>query len=88
MACWLQAETPPRRGRRHREPPERPYTKGDRSNMYFKSKRECENYGYRFSPNWPSIHITGSVRGMKNLGYWPANADVVRVGSWIYLCST
>lgn len=54
--------------------------------MYFKSKRECENYGYRFNSNWPSIHITGSVRGMKKLGYWPANADVVRVGSWIYLC--
>lgn len=32
----------------------------------------------------PSIHYTGSVRGMKKLGYWGKNDVCVRCGQWIY----
>lgn len=32
----------------------------------------------------PSIHYTGSVRGMKKLGYWGKNDICVRCGSYIY----
>lgn len=32
----------------------------------------------------PSIHYTGSVRGMKKLGYWGKNDRCVRCGQWIY----
>ncbi len=32
----------------------------------------------------PSIHYTGSVRGMKNLGYWGRNDICVRCGQYIY----
>lgn len=40
-------------------------------------------------PEWerdrhPSIHYTGSVVGMKNLGYWGKGDTCVRCGSWIY----
>lgn len=32
----------------------------------------------------PSIHHTGSVRGMKKLGYWGRHDRVVRCGQFIY----
>lgn len=32
----------------------------------------------------PSIHYTGSARGMKKLGYWGKNDECVRCGSYIY----
>ena len=32
----------------------------------------------------PSIHHTGSVRGMKKLGYWGKHDDIVRCGQYIY----
>lgn len=32
----------------------------------------------------PSMHYTGSVRGMKKLGYWGKQDKCVRCGSWIY----
>lgn len=32
----------------------------------------------------PSIHVTGSVRGMKKLGFWGKNDVVVRSGSYYY----
>lgn len=32
----------------------------------------------------PSIHCTGSVRGMKKLGYWGKHDKCVRCGSYIY----
>lgn len=32
----------------------------------------------------PSIHYTGSVRGMKKLVYWGKNDRCVRCGQYIY----
>lgn len=32
----------------------------------------------------PSIHYTGSVSGMKKLGYWGKNDICVRSGMYIY----
>lgn len=32
----------------------------------------------------PSIHYTGSVRGMKNLGFWGKHDHCVRCGQYIY----
>jgi hypothetical protein len=32
----------------------------------------------------PSIHCTGSVRGMKKLGYWGKYDEIVRCGQFIY----
>lgn len=32
----------------------------------------------------PSIHYTGSVRGMKKLGFWGEHDIVVRCGQYIY----
>ena len=32
----------------------------------------------------PSIHHTGSVRGMKKLGYWGKYNTCVRCGQYIY----
>ncbi len=32
----------------------------------------------------PSIHRTGSVRGMKKLGYWGQHDHIVRCGQFIY----
>lgn len=32
----------------------------------------------------PSIHYTGSVRGMKKLGFWGKTDRCVRSGSYIY----
>lgn len=44
---------------------------------------------YRKLTKWdkehhPSIHRTGSVRGMKKLGFWGKNDHCVRCGSYIY----
>ncbi len=55
--------------------------------MYYRSLKQYYLHGGR-SVNLetlPSIHRTGSVRGMKKLGFWPKDADVVRVGNWIYM---
>ncbi len=32
----------------------------------------------------PSIHYTGSVRGMKKLGFWKKSDRCVRCGQYIY----
>ena len=32
----------------------------------------------------PSRHCTGSVRGMKKLGYWGKHDRIVRCGQFIY----
>lgn len=32
----------------------------------------------------PSIHYTGSVRGMKKLGFWKPGDRCVRCGQYIY----
>lgn len=32
----------------------------------------------------PSIHYTGSVKGMKKQGFWKKNDACVRCGSYIY----
>lgn len=32
----------------------------------------------------PSVHCTGSVRGMKKQGYWGKNDKCVRCGQYIY----
>ena len=32
----------------------------------------------------PSIHYTGSVRGMKKLHFWGKNDECVRCGQYIY----
>lgn len=32
----------------------------------------------------PSIHYTGSVRGMKRLGFWGKHDRCVRCGQYIY----
>ena len=32
----------------------------------------------------PSIHYTGSVKGMKKLGFWDKSDECVRCGSYIY----
>ncbi len=32
----------------------------------------------------PSIHYTGSIRGMKRLGFWGKNDVCVRSGAYIY----
>jgi len=55
-----------------------------RKGRYFRSLREWINYGgNRSVVNRPSIHISGSVRGMRRQ-FWGYECDVVRVGSWIY----
>ncbi len=41
--------------------------------------------GRKFSSQGPSIHRTGSLRGMVKSGFWPKGADVVRHGNYIYL---
>lgn len=32
----------------------------------------------------PSIHVTGSVRGMRKLGYWGEDDEIVRCGQYYY----
>lgn len=52
---------------------------------YYSSPRKYENAtGKRFTSNCPSIHKTGSVKGMVKLGFWGKNSDKVRHGNWIY----
>ena len=52
---------------------------------YYKSRCEVENAtGRKFNcDDHPSIHISGSVLGMRKL-YWGYNCDVVRIGDWVY----
>lgn len=54
--------------------------------MYYKSMKQYHLHG---APpldleNCPSIHWSGSVKGMKKLGFWPKEADVLRHGGYIY----
>ncbi len=32
----------------------------------------------------PSIHVSGSISGMKKLGYWKEDAIIVRCGNYYY----
>ena len=32
----------------------------------------------------PSIHCSGSVRGMKKLGFWGENDEIVKCGNYYY----
>lgn len=52
---------------------------------YFGSLKEYVNAGGNPSgiKNAPSIHVTGSVKGMRR-DFWGYECDVVRVGKWIY----
>ena len=34
--------------------------------------------------NHPSIHYTGSVKGMIKLGFWRKGDSIVRIGSYYY----
>lgn len=53
---------------------------------YYNSPKQYEvATGKKFTRNCPSIHRTGSVRGMVKLGYWDKDGDKVRSGNWIYL---
>ena len=53
---------------------------------YYHSPKEYEGKtGKHFSDKGPSIHRSGSVKGMVKLGYWNENADKVRHGNYIYL---
>lgn len=55
--------------------------------MYFRSLKQYHLHGgptIRLE-DLPSVHKTGSVKGMKKLGFWPKDADVLRSGSYIYL---
>lgn len=50
---------------------------------YYNSLREWINAGGDYSIlNAPSIHISGSIKGMRKM-FW-GNCVVVRVGNWIY----
>lgn len=52
---------------------------------YYSSPRKYEvATGKAFTSNGPSIHLTGSVRGMIKLGFWPKDGDRVRHGNYIY----
>lgn len=52
---------------------------------YYSSPKKYENAtGKRFTTDCPSIHRTGSVRGMVKLGYWSEDSDKVRNGNYIY----
>lgn len=51
---------------------------------YFKSEKEyTATTGKKVDLNSPSIHVSGSVRGMRKL-FWGYECDVVKVGSHIY----
>ena len=52
---------------------------------YFNSLREYENANGNTHDikNRPSIHVSGSVSGMRKL-YWGYKCDVVRIGEYIY----
>lgn len=52
---------------------------------YYSSPKQFEaKTGRIFSTNYPSIHRTGSVRGMIKLGFWSKEDDIVRHGNYIY----
>ena len=46
--------------------------------MKYRRLTEFEKYQH------PSIHHTGSVRGMKKLGFWRKDDECVRCGQYIY----
>ena len=62
-------------------------TRGRRG-RYFKSYRKYRNAtGQTIDrEKAPSIHCTGSVRGMRKQ-FWGYECDVVRIGQWIYKAS-
>lgn len=45
---------------------------------YVKKKHQDEFDGC------PNIHFSGSVSGMKKLGYWKKNDEIVRCGNYYY----
>lgn len=47
------------------------------------SKRKLRERGIRLDDH-PSIHATGSVRGMKKLGFWRKGDEIVRHGQYYY----
>lgn len=52
---------------------------------YYSSPKKYENAtGKRFTTDCPSIHRTGSVRGMVKLGYWSKDSNKVKHGNYIY----
>ena len=52
---------------------------------YYSSPKQYETItGKHFTVNCPSIHRTGSVRGMVKHGFWNKSSDKVRYGNWIY----
>lgn len=55
---------------------------------YYKSEREYTNATGKMvdREHSPSIHVSGSVRGMRKK-FWGYKCDVVRVGEWIYKVS-
>lgn len=54
---------------------------------YYKSLKDWLHAGGDYSIlHAPSIHISGSVRGMRKL-FWGYECDVVRIGNYIYKAS-
>lgn len=49
--------------------------------MYLSKKAFLKIFG---SFDYANIHYTGSVKGMKNLGYWDKSDTCIRCGQWIY----
>lgn len=57
----------------------------DQNMAYYSSPRQYQNVtGKKMTTNCPSIHKTGSVRGMNKQELWKRR-DKVRYGDWIYL---
>lgn len=51
--------------------------------MEYLNKQQIEARGIRLNEH-PSIHATGSVRGMKKLRFWGKNDRVIRHGQYYY----
>ena len=62
--------------------------KNRRRGKYYKSLKEYVLAGNNADGirNAPSIHVTGSVKGMRR-DFWGTECDVVRIGSYIYKAS-
>lgn len=52
-----------------------------RHKQYMTKEQFLERFG---SFDYANIHYTGSVRGMKNLGYWNKHDRCIRCGKYIY----
>jgi hypothetical protein len=48
----------------------------------------CKQFVFRFgkfpSKDVPSIHASGSIRGMKKLGFWNKRDVIVKMGDYYY----